>query len=73
MVESKSLSSYLDQMELMGEKRTDYKTIWGYSVNVTEDVMPLYRYPEFDFEPIKTYTNLGLNEEMAVNDLLENN
>lgn len=71
VVESKSLSSYLDQMELMGEKRTDYKTIWGYSVNVTEDIMPLYRYPEFDFEPIKTYTNLGLNEEMAVNDLLE--
>jgi len=72
IVESKSISSYLDQMESMGEKRADYRTIWGYSVNVTEDTMPLYKYPNFDFELTDTYTNLEVPDRLTVDELVEN-
>lgn len=67
IVESKSILNYLKQMESMGEKKSDYRTIWGYSVNVTEDVMPLYQYPEFDFQITDRYTNLGIQERVAKN------
>jgi len=58
IVESKSISKYLDQMEEMGENKTSYRSIWGYSVNVTEEVMPIYKYPEFDYRQTKKYTNI---------------
>jgi len=72
IVESKSISSYLDQMESIGEKRSDYRTIWGYSVNVTEDIMPLYKYPAFDFEPTTSFTNLGVSNKILIENLIEN-
>ena len=58
IVESKTIMSYLNQMESMGEKKSDYRSIWGYSLNSTEELMPLYKYPEFDFEVTTRYTNI---------------
>jgi len=57
IVESKSITKYLDQMEEMGEKKSSYRSIWGYSVNVTEEVMPIYKYPEFNYTLTNKCTN----------------
>lgn len=64
IVESKSISKYLEQIEDMGEKKSDYRSIWGYSINVTEEVMPVFKYPDFDFKVTDKYTNVDAHEEI---------
>ncbi len=66
IVESKSILNYLEQMEAMGERKSAYRSIWGYSVNVTEEVMPLFKYPEFDFKITDRYTNVDSKEYQVV-------
>lgn len=60
VIESKSIQEYLDQLENMGEDRTDYQQIYGYSIGQTEPRMPMYEYPEYSFETTEEYTNLEI-------------
>jgi lysine 2,3-aminomutase len=60
IIESKSISEYLNQLKFLGENPEDYDTIYGYSIGETEPRMPVYEYPDFNFEPEKEYTNLKL-------------
>ncbi len=59
IIESKSVGAYLDQLEEMGEKRTDYASIWGYSIGETEPRMSIYEYPDFDFTLTSKISNYG--------------
>ncbi len=59
IIESKSVGSYLDQLEEMGETRKDYESIWGYSIGETEPRMSIYEYPDFDFTLTEKITNYG--------------
>jgi lysine 2,3-aminomutase len=58
IIESKSISEYLRQLEDIGEDPADYESIWGYSIGETEPRIPLYDYPEYEFEVTPEYTNL---------------
>jgi len=58
IVESKSISEYLNHLEEIGEDLTEYESVWGYSMNQTEERMPVYEYPEYNFEITKRWTNL---------------
>jgi lysine 2,3-aminomutase len=49
IVESRSVASYLRQLEKLGEDPDDYATIWYYTQSRTESRFPLYRYPAFPF------------------------
>lgn len=42
--ESKSIRSYLSQMKDMGEDSSEYRSIWGYSINFTEELFPVFDY-----------------------------
>ena len=57
IVEARSISSYLREIEKMGEKISDYNSIWSYTSGETEPVFPLFDYPEQEFRPTKTITN----------------
>jgi lysine 2,3-aminomutase len=59
IIESKSISEYLRQLEDIGEEPSDYTSIWGYSIGETEPRIPLYEYPEYDYEVTDEFTNLG--------------
>ncbi len=60
IIESKSISEYLKQMQLeMDEDIQDYKGIFGYSMGVTESRMPVFEYPEFPFETTDELTNFS--------------
>jgi len=61
IIESKSISEYLEQLESIGENISDYESIWGYSIGETEPRVPIFEYPEFDFEITKENTNLSIN------------
>ena len=61
LVESKSISEYLNQLEEIGEDRKDYEGIYGYSMGETEDRLPIYEYPEYDFEITDRITNLDID------------
>lgn len=60
IIESKSISEYLKQLEEIGEEVSEYTGIYGYSIGETEARMPLYEYPEFDFVVSKKMTNLEI-------------
>ncbi|MCP4152284.1 MAG: KamA family protein [bacterium] len=61
IVESKSISEYLQQLENMGEDIADYKSLYGYSMGETEPRMSVYEYPAYDFKLTGELTNLQLD------------
>ncbi len=63
IIESKSLSEYLRQLEDIGEDISDYESIWGYSIGETEQRIPIYEYPDYNYEVTDNYTNLKLDAE----------
>ncbi len=46
IVENRSILSYLNDMEKMGEKVRNYNSIWSYTSGLTEPVFPLFDYPD---------------------------
>lgn len=58
VIESKSISEYLRQLEDIGEDISEYESIWGYSIGETEPRLPIYEYPEYDFKVTDKLTNL---------------
>ncbi|MEA1877331.1 MAG: KamA family protein [Bacteroidota bacterium] len=60
IIESKSISEYLDQLEEIGEDKEDYSSIWSYSMGETEPRVPLYDYPEYNYTVTEQFTNLGI-------------
>lgn len=60
IIESKSISEYLKQLEEMGEDITEYEDLWGYSIGQTEKRLPVYEYPEYDFKITEEMTNLEI-------------
>jgi lysine 2,3-aminomutase len=57
IIESKSISQYLKQIEEMGEDVSEYETIFGYSLGESEPRIPVYEYPKYDFEITDVLTN----------------
>lgn len=60
IIESKPVARYLEQLESMGEDTSIYKNVWGYSIGETEERMPIYKYPEYDFQITDEITNLEI-------------
>jgi lysine 2,3-aminomutase len=60
IIESKSIYDYLKQLDSMGEDRSEYETIYGYSIGETEPRTPIYEYPEYDYEVTDDITNYEL-------------
>jgi lysine 2,3-aminomutase len=60
IVESKSVSEYLQQMEELGEDTSEYAGLYGYSVGVVEQRMPVFEYPALGYEITDRLNNLDL-------------
>jgi len=60
IIESKSVGEYLEQLEEMGENPEEYEGIYGYSIGQTEPRMPMYEYPDYEFDVTGEYTNLQI-------------
>ncbi|WP_462280473.1 KamA family radical SAM protein [Salinivirga cyanobacteriivorans] len=60
IVESKPIGQYLEELEEMGEDINEYLSVYGYSIGETEHRMPIYEYPEYDFEMTGKMTNLEI-------------
>jgi lysine 2,3-aminomutase len=58
IIESKSISEYLQQLDEMGEDPDEYANLYGYSLGETEPRMSLYEYPDYDFAVTDEVTNL---------------
>ena len=65
IIESKSISEYLRQLDDMGEDISEYSGIFGYSIGETESRASIYEYPEYDYKVTKLITNLELPEKTA--------
>jgi lysine 2,3-aminomutase len=60
IIESKSISEYLHQLEELGEDPADYQGLYGYSLGVTEPRLPVFEYPELGYEVTPELNNLDL-------------
>lgn len=60
IIESKSISEYLQQLEDIGENISEYESIWGYSIGETEPRLSIYEYPEYEFDLEEEMTNLKI-------------
>ena len=60
IIESKSVSEYLDQLEAMGEDPKEYASLFGYSIGETEPRLGVFEYPEYDYRVTKEITNLKI-------------
>jgi lysine 2,3-aminomutase len=61
IIESKSISEYLRQLEEIGEDISEYESIWGYSIGETEARLPIYEYPEYEFAATQELTNIEID------------
>jgi lysine 2,3-aminomutase len=59
IIESKTIWEYLMQLQEIGEDVSEYESLWGYSAGVSEPRIPIYKYPEYDFEITEKFTNFG--------------
>ena len=64
IIEPKSISEYLEQLEDLGEDIQEYAGLYGYSIGETEPRMSIYEYPDFDFKVTDEYTNLKLPSKL---------
>ena len=60
IIESKAISEYLNQLSELGENPEEYESIWGYSMGETEPRIPVYEYPEYEFEITQELSNLEI-------------
>ena len=60
IIESKSIHEYLKQLEELGEEPSEYEGLYGYSIGQTEPRVPIYEYPEYDFEITKEFSSLEI-------------
>jgi lysine 2,3-aminomutase len=60
IIESKSIGEYLAQLNDMGEDITDLEGVYGYSLGQTEPRMPIFEYPDYEFQVTDEITNLTL-------------
>ncbi len=60
IIESKSISDYLQQLDNMGEDVSEYESIYGYSLSDTEPRNPIFEYPAYEYGVTKEMTNLDL-------------
>jgi len=58
LVESKSIATYLQQLESMGENMEDYEGIYGYSIALTERRSNVFEYPKSDLKLSSQFSNL---------------
>ncbi|MBN2428537.1 MAG: KamA family protein, partial [Deltaproteobacteria bacterium] len=58
IIESKSISEYLAQLEELGEDISEYEGLYGYSIGETEKRLSVFEYPEYDFKVTEEITNL---------------
>ena len=63
VIESKSVREYLDQLAEMGENPEEYESLYGYSIGVTDERMPIYEYPPYDFKVTEEMTNLDCSDQ----------
>ncbi len=66
VIESKSVSEYLEQLREMGENPQEYERLYGYSIGVTDERMPIYEYPDYDFSVTEEMTNLDYPDQNTV-------
>lgn len=57
IIEPKSISEYLNQIEEIGENISEHETIWGYSPGETKRRLSLYEYPKYNFKVTEKITN----------------
>ncbi len=60
IIESKSISEYLQQLDEIGEDVSEYESVYGYSLGETEPRLSLYDYPGYDFDVTDEITNFEL-------------
>ena len=60
VIESKSISKYLRQIQNDGENIDEYVSIFGFSIGETEERHSVFEYPEYNFDICEEMTNIEI-------------
>jgi lysine 2,3-aminomutase len=60
IIESKTISDYIKQLESLGEDPKEFVALYGYSIGETEGRVSIYNYPEYKFKITDEMTNLSV-------------
>ena len=60
LMESKSITNYLNQLQSIGENPNDYHGIYGYSMALTENRSDIFEYPHSNLQVTKNFSNLPI-------------
>ncbi len=63
IIESKSIRTYLQQLEELGEQASEYSTIWGYSLGYIETRIPVFDYPGYPFRVTGEFSNVVMPKQ----------
>ena len=47
----------------MGEDRSEYESLYGYSIGETEPRMAVFEYPEYEFNITDRLTNIKIDDQ----------
>lgn len=61
IIESKSMAKYMRQLCNMGEDVNEYDSVYGYSTGQTEERIPVYEYPDYEFTTTNELTNFEIH------------
>jgi lysine 2,3-aminomutase len=60
IIESKSISAYLNQLREMGSDPREYRNVFGYSLGLTEARTSIFEYPDLPFTITSNISNLDI-------------
>ena len=60
IIESKTVEQFLREIEQYGDDPKEYQSIYGYSISETEPLMPVFKYPQYDYPLTNKVTNFKM-------------
>ncbi len=64
IIESKTIAQFVREVSHFGEERSDYKFTYGYSMAETEPLMPIFKYPSYEFPVSTEITNFEMPKDI---------
>ena len=60
IIESKTISQYIRELQHTGSNPEDYKFTYGYSLSQTGPLLPIFKYPKSEFKITDKFTNIEI-------------
>jgi len=64
IIESKPIAQFVRELTSYGEDKSEYEYTYGYTMAETEPLMPIFKYPTYQFPVTKDITNFEMPKDL---------